>query len=115
MKTFALTLALLLSATAAFAQSPPLAEQAPNTQKSKAFHPSFKELIPALTSSGLQKVSTSVSLAYDQSGNVYAVKLDKPTGDKDLDKAILSWAAKVKMSTDKPGIDSVPITMTLGD
>jgi hypothetical protein len=75
--------------------------------------PSLKPLLPLLFRSGLGHVSTSVTIAYDREGNVLGVKLDTPTGSRDLDKAILAWAARIKLAPGEPGISSIPIRMSV--
>ena len=76
--------------------------------------PSTKALIPVFLKSGLHHVSTSVSIAYDQAGNILGVKIDKPTGSKPLDKAILAWAAQIKLKAGEAGFTSIPVVLDLG-
>ncbi|MFL6592158.1 MAG: hypothetical protein ACJ8GK_05555, partial [Luteimonas sp.] len=73
--------------------------------------PSTLTLAEAIAHSNLRKVSTNVVIAYDALGNVIGVKLEKPTGSATLDKAILAWAALVKINRDKAGFASIPIEL----
>ena len=77
------------------------------------FKPSAKALLGPLAGSGLKSTSTNVLLAYDQSGKVVGVKLDRTTGSKSLDSAILRWAANVRVRTQQAGIGSLPISFEL--
>jgi len=79
------------------------------------FKPPLRGVMEAAFGSGLRSVSTSVTVIYDQLGNVIAVKLDKPTGVKSLDRAIRAWAAKIKLQTDEAGSGSIPIVMSVSE
>src|SRR6188474_3659721 len=72
------------------------------------FNPPLDELFEATAHSGLREVSTSVTVSYDELGNVVSVKLDKSTGDKTLNRAIRAWAAKVRIETNQAGSGSIP-------
>jgi hypothetical protein len=78
------------------------------------FKPPLDGLFEATAHSGLRLVSTSVTVSYDELGNVVSVKLDKSTGDKALNRAIRAWAAKVKIETSQAGSGSIPVTMGTG-
>jgi hypothetical protein len=82
-------------------------------QAALRFKPSLDHIMARAVRYG-HGVSTSVTIAYDRDGNVLAVKLDKPTGDKSLDKAILAWASMVKIQADGSGSGSLPIKIALG-
>src|SRR5678816_3838349 len=75
--------------------------------------PPMTRIVSAFAKSGLHDLSTSVTIAYDQSGNVVGVKIDKPTGSKALDRAVLGWAAEIKIDTQEAGFSSIPVIMTL--
>ncbi|HVI25961.1 MAG TPA: hypothetical protein VM576_07200 [Xanthomonadaceae bacterium] len=78
-----------------------------------AFRPPLGELVRALHGSGLSSASTSVLVAHDESGKVVALKLDRTTGSKLLDAAVLGWAAKLRLKPGPAGIGSLPITFEL--
>ena len=114
MKSIAIALFFLLAASAVLAETPSPIELAPTVSaKTIRFMPPLNGIMAAGVRSGLPTVSTSVTVAYDEHGNVLAVKLDKRTGDKSLDKAILAWAALVKIKADGAGSGSIPIKMKL--
>jgi hypothetical protein len=104
---------LFLLAFAANAAEPttPASAQSIPTEKIKA--PSTKTLILPLARSHLHKVSTSVTLTYDQIGTVVNVTLDKPTGSKSLDKAIVDWASGISIDTHEAGSGSIPVSMQI--
>ena len=114
MKSFAVTLICLLATSAAMADPPKAAESGPAVSHAALrFKPPLDQVMARATRYG-HRVSTSVTVAYDQDGNVLGVKLDKPTGDKSLDKAILAWAALVKIQADGPGSGKLPIKVGFG-
>lgn len=75
--------------------------------------PSTRPIADALIKSGLSSVETSVSLVWDSAGKVTNLKLDKPTGSKLLDRAILGWAAKVQLNAQEAGEGTLPMRMSL--
>jgi hypothetical protein len=74
--------------------------------------PDLKHLFFAIAKSGIPNVATSVTLVYDATGKVTDLKLDKPTGSKPLDRAILDWARKIEINTDQPGEGTLPVRMS---
>ena len=107
MKNIALALLCLLAPMTALGGEP---TPAPDIEQSQfLFKPSIAELSIAFYKSGLFRVSTSVAIAYDEKGNVVAVKLKKATGSSSLDEAIESWAAKIKLKTTVSGVGTIPI------
>ena len=114
-RTFAIALICLLAAASpTLAQSPNPTEPPPTLEaKTIKFMPPLKGIMAAGVRSGLRAVSTRVNVTYDEVGNVLAATLDEPTGNKSLDKAILAWAAKVKISAQGAGSGSIPIKMKL--
>ena len=75
--------------------------------------PSSTGLARAFAKSGMRKVATGITVAYDAVGNVIGVKMDKPTGSEALDKAIMAWAAQVKIETREAGFGSIPVVISL--
>ena len=73
--------------------------------------PSTAKLSNAFAHSGLNSITITVIVAYDALGNVVGVKLDKATGSEDLDRAILAWAALVKVRAAQAGYGSIPIRL----
>jgi hypothetical protein len=72
------------------------------------YKPSLMSVVEALDGSRLSEVSTSITVSYDQSGKILAAKLDNPTGDWHVDRAIISWARKLKLETKEAGVGSIP-------
>jgi hypothetical protein len=114
LRSFAIALSCLLAASAAMADTPTPTGVAPTVSvKAIKFNPPLTGIMAAGVRSGLRYVSTSVTVAYDELGNVVSVKLDKRTGDKSLDRAIIAWAAMLKIQADGAGSGSIPIKMRL--
>jgi len=111
-KELALT-SLLLLAFAANAAEPTPPGGAQSIPTEKIHSPSTKVLVLPLARSHLHKVSTSLTLTYDQSGSVVNVALDTPTASKALDKAILEWASGIRINTHEAGIGSIPLSMQI--
>jgi len=74
--------------------------------------PDLKHLFFAIAKSGIPSVATSVTLIYDATGKVTDLKLDKPTGSKPLDRAILEWARKIEINTHQPGGGTLQVRMS---
>ena len=110
-----LSLALLVSLVAltARADANPASPPSSLTQQIRA-KPSQKEIFFAFLKTGLRTLTTSVTVAYDEQGNVTGVKMDKPTGYKALDNEIMAWAAKLKIETKEAGLTYIPLSMNAG-
>lgn len=66
----------------------------------------------AFVRSGLSQVSTRVLITYDGTGRVLDAKVEPTTRDPTLDRAIRSWAKKVRLNPGKPGTGWLPIDIT---
>jgi outer membrane biosynthesis protein TonB len=114
MKSFAITLFCLLATSMAMADAPNTTVLAPAVSYPyMRFKPPLDKIFARAVRYG-HSVSTSVNVTYDRDGNVLAVKLDKTTGDKSLDKAILDWAALAKIQADGAGSGALPIKIRIG-
>lgn len=78
-----------------------------------ASKPPLGDLLGVLARSGLRSATTTVLLAYDETGKVVGVKLDHTTGSKRLDAAILGWAAKVRLDVREAGVGALPLTFRM--
>ena len=114
MKRFAIALVCVLAASAAMAGSQNAPQPLPALANAsiKSMPPLDKVLARGVRNG--HRVSTSVTVAYDQQGKVLSVKLNKPTGDRSLDKAILDWAAMVKIQADGAGSGIIPVKVNFG-
>ena len=110
-----LSLALFLSLVTPTARADASPAPPPNswTQPIRA-KPSQREIFFAFLKTGLPTLATSVTVAYDEQGNVTGVKMDKPTGYKALDNEIMAWAAKLKIETTEAGFASIPLSINAG-
>ena len=114
MHRFPIFLFFLLIASAAIADQPsPIDSTQAQPRVSMRSYPPLDKIFARANRYG-HRISTSVTVAYDQDGNVLTVKLDEPTGDRSLDKAILAWAAMVKIQADGPGSGKLPIKVGFG-
>ena len=77
------------------------------------YHPSMRGLIDALSNSGRSHVETAVAVAYNEKGEVIGVRLEKPTGSRELDLALQAWAAQLRLSFRESGYVTLPFTLTL--
>jgi len=78
------------------------------------FVPPLNNVFEAVARSGLRDVSPRVTLSYDELGNVTTASLEKKTGDKVLDRAIVAWALKLKLKPGHAGVGTLPMMMTGG-
>jgi hypothetical protein len=109
----AIALFCFLIASSATAGSLALTSNAPTVSYAEiVVMPPLSNLNEAMVRSGLRDVSSSVTITCDVLGNVTAVELGAKTGAKALDRAILAWAAKIKMKPGHAGIGSLPIVMS---
>ena len=109
MKCIVLALFCLLASMPAFAVDPETPNPATTVSSVEIlFMPSKKDLTEAFNSSGLSTAKGVVLVAYDKTGKILGVKLDKPTGSPYLDTAIMAWAAQVKLKATSSGISSMP-------
>jgi hypothetical protein len=77
------------------------------------FRPSMDGLIAALQNSGLSHVETVVAVAYNEKGEILGVRLEKPTGSRELDLAIQAWTAQIRLTFRESGYASLPFTFKL--
>jgi hypothetical protein len=113
-RKIALLLVFLVSPMAVLAQEAETTPPAPEiTAAQIEFRPPMNEVLTAFHRSGLGSAATTVSVAYDDSGNVTAAKLQKPTRSRTLDAAILVWAARVKIKARESGLGSLPINFEM--
>jgi hypothetical protein len=115
MKSIAVSLVWLLVASSAMADPPTRPGEIPAIPNASIrFMPSLDKVLARAVRNG-HDLTTSVNVTYDELGNVTAVTLDKRTGDNTLDKAILAWAALVKIQAIGAGSGKLPVKIAIGE
>ena len=113
MKAIAIALLLVSLDSNAMADSSSQAQSAqPTDQVYLIFNPPLDAVWAKAKLYG-HNVSTVVTVAYDNLGNVVSEKLDATSGDQRLDKAILAWAALAKVQAKGAGSGKLAVQIQI--
>jgi len=73
--------------------------------------PSVRPVLQAMTDSGLSNTDAEIVIDYDAAGDVTAVRVTKTSRSGAIDKAILTWAAKLKLKPGASGSGRLPFKL----
>jgi TonB family protein len=77
------------------------------------YKPPMSILIHFFARTGLSKVSTSVHMTYDEKGRVTSAALNRSTGNKTFDQAIVDWTKFIKLMPGPASEGDLPIDFSL--
>lgn len=110
-----LSLSSALSSTAALAQQtpPPAPPKPANTQPRASIvsRPSIEPVQQAFLASRIRSVRPVLVIDYDASGVPTGFRLDPPSGNAELDAAIIEWGRQVRLTPGKAGTGRLPFDL----
>lgn len=74
--------------------------------------PSLQPVLRAIAYSNLSRANAEIEIDYSASGDVTAVRLVKASTVDAIDRAIVAWAAKLKLKPGVAGTGRVPFELT---